>query len=92
MSTSKTSVTVTCDRCGTSLVTARTTTAGARGDAARLGWATSRIYSHAASADSERPDLCPACNPNYRPPAQPSEPDAEGTPLFVVDEGEGDER
>ena len=42
MSTTRPFVTVHCDGCGATLPTSRTTPAGARGDADRQGWATSR--------------------------------------------------
>ena len=79
MTTSRAAVTVHCDEpgCTAKLPTARTTTAGARGDAARADWATSQQgpgYRPAgASSDHERPDFCPDHNPWSKPPQ--NEPD-----------------
>ena len=72
MSTTRSGVTVYCDApgCPAKLVTARTTTAGARGDASRAGWAASRIYPGEASSDHARPDLCPEHNPDKPAPHQ----------------------
>ena len=68
MSTTRPSVTVHCDGCGATLPTSRTTPAGARGDADRQGWATSRYgdgyHVNKPSGDHQRRDLCPRCRPD----------------------------
>ena len=64
MSTTRPSVTVHCDGCGATLPTSRTTPAGARGDADRQGWATSRYgdgyHVNKPSNEHQRRDLCPS--------------------------------
>lgn len=73
MSTTRATVTVICDWCYAPLPTLRTTTAGARGDASRKGWRTSQkgdgYHGAGASADFDKPDQCPDCQPK---------PEAEG--------------
>ena len=72
MSTTRPFVTVHCDGCGATLPTSRTTPAGARGDADRQGWATSRYgdgyHVNKPSNEHQRRDLCPRCRPD-RPKA-----------------------
>lgn len=82
MTTTRSAITVYCDEpgCDAALATNRTTTQGARGDAARAGWAVSRIYSYAASQDPTTGDRCPEHNP-YRKPEQ------DGPDLFSESEG-----
>ena len=83
MTTTRSTITVYCDEpgCTAKLVTTRTTTAGARGDASRADWAVSRIYSLEPSSDPEHGDLCPEHNPWRTPAPKPQD----GPDLF--DEG-----
>lgn len=57
--------TIICDACGMDLITTRTTTTGARGDAERMGWRVSQIgdgyRSAGRSSDPKRRDECPRC-------------------------------
>lgn len=68
MSTSRSAVTVICDECRGYLNTTRTTTAGARGDAARRGWRTATYgdgyHATGESSDHAARDMCPDCRPD----------------------------
>ena len=61
MSTTRALITVHCDACRRILPTQRTTTRGARGDAARGGWRIARIVAGDASEDHANLDMCPWC-------------------------------
>ena len=84
MSTTRTVVTVICDKCGTRLASRWGTPRGARGEARRAGWQVAHVYGGAPSDDPIKGgDRCPECQPEKHRgvvspgcPYCPSEPDA----------------